>query len=862
MMKTLRFSLLIILLGGLSIGGIWTVLLNESKPAKTSGAYEALNFFSAPRAYPRPTIPDISHYAAYEAAENNPNLNNEQWHLTRPWKSIGPHNTGGRTLALTFNPQNPNTIYAGSASGGLWRSKTAGSGAAAWEYVPTGFPVLSVTSIDIASNDSNLIYLGTGEVYNYQQAGMGAAFRSTRGSYGIGILKSIDGGISWSKSLDWSYNQMRGVMVVKINPLNSQTVWAGTTEGTYKSRDGGVTWNQVHNVIMVWDLVINPLDTNIVIIGCGNFSSTGHGIYRTSNSGQNWNKITQGLPATFAGKVHLAIYPPSPNIVFASIGNGFTSYNGYSWLCRSVDAGASWNVVSTQDYSQWQGWYSHDVGVSPADSNLVIAVGIGVWKSYDGGINLVQKAEGGLTLGRPPVGGSEGPANYVHADVHDISYHPTNPSIVYFSTDGGIFRSLDGGETFSACNGGYQTVQFYNGFSNSLQDSLLALGGLQDNATIIYDGQLAWTRVIGGDGACTGLNANNDNILYASWQNLNLLKSTNRGQSWFNLYVPSSSPTSFIAPFVVARDNPQVMYAGRAIIYKSINSGSSWTVTNNGSALDGNPAIAMAISQQNSNIVYAATAPSSQPRGIFRTLDGGAGWTNISGNLPDRYPADLAVDPTNDAVVYVSFSGFGTPHLFRSTDFGNSWQDISTGLPNVPTSAVVVDPLFPDQLYAGNDLGIYVSNDAGMNWYNYQEGLPEAVMVFDLVISAINRKLRLATHGNGAYERDLIGGVSHIDQKQTAVTSFALRQNYPNPFNPFTTIAYSLPQEAPVTLVIYNTLGQEIRTLVNHTIQYAGDYEMIWDGLNDAGNKVASGTYIYQLRAGEYSVSKMMSLTR
>jgi photosystem II stability/assembly factor-like uncharacterized protein len=836
---------------------------NSNRPQheeRISGAYKALNFFSEQRAYPNNSIPDISHYAAYEKVLEKRNAPKELIFNTHPWETIGPHNTGGRTLAIAFNPQNPNTIYAGSASGGLWRSKTAGVGVVAWEYVHTGFPLLGVCSIDFAPGDSNIIYLGTGEVYNYQQAGTGAAYRSTRGSYGIGILKSVDGGQTWIKSLDWSYHQRRGVQVVRVNPLNPQTVWAGTTEGTYRSTDGGQSWQPVHNVIMVWDLVINPADTNIVLVTCGNFSSTGYGMYRTTNSGTNWNKITQGVPTVYAGKGHLAISRSHPDVMYASFGDGFSS-GSISWLCKSSDKGATWTILSTVDYAKWQGWFSHDVGVSPVDTNLVIAIGIGVWKSTNGGITLVNKAAGSLVYGREPIGGPVGTPDYVHADNHDIVFHPTDPNIFYLGTDGGVFRSMDAGETFESRNGSYQTAQFYNGFSSSPLDSHLSLGGLQDNSTIIYDGQLAWIRVIGGDGAWTGVNSLNDNILYGSSQVLNLSKSTNRGQNWFSASVPFSSPTSFIAPYVVAYDNPQILYAGREKVYKSSNGGSSWVATNNGQALDGNPSIAMAISPQNNNVVYLATAPFSSPRGVFRTIDGGSSWVNITGNLPDRYPADLYVNPINEATAYITFSGYGSPHVYATTDYGSSWQDISSSLPDVPTSAVIVDPLFPDHIYIGNDIGIFVSVDAGNSWTEYNDGLPEAVMVFDLSISPTNRKLRVATHGNGAYQRDLIGETVNITRHEPILEHYQLFQNYPNPFNPNTTIPYSIAKRAEVTLIIYNSLGQKMRTLVN-AIQPAGEHETFWDGTNDQGVKVSSGVYFYRLNVAGLTKIKMMSLTR
>ena len=835
-----------------------------SEQEHLSGAYQALNFFSFQRAYPNNSIPDVSHYAAFEYSRNMFDNSNKTNFDTDPWHTIGPHNLGGRTLAVAFNPQNPNTIYAGSASGGLWRSKTGGIGTYAWEYVPTGYPVLAVSYIEFAPEDSNTIYIGTGEVYHYQQAGTGAAFRNTRGTYGIGILKSTDGGQTWSKSLDWSFHQMRGVWVVKVNPLNPNTVWAGTTEGVYKSTDAGASWTQVHDVIMVNDLVINPVDTNIVIIGCGNFASTGFGIYRTADSGNSWTKISSNLPSYFEGKILLDIYKRSPNIVYASIGNGFlTSINGASWLCRSEDSGLTWTVMSQVDYSQHQGWFSHDVAVNPQDSTEVIAIGIEVYKSTNSGTNLVQKSTTTWYTGRILPGDPEGPPTYSHVDHHDVVYHPTDPNIIYFGNDGGVFRSIDGGNTFQTCNGGYQTGQFYNGFSSSITDSLLSMGGFQDNATAIYDGQLAWiVRLIGGDGSWTAIDPTNANIIYGSAQNLYVRKSTNQGQNWSSLSIPSSSIAAFIAPFVVGYDNPQIIYAGNDKIFKSVNGGLNWTTTNAGNTLDGNPAIAMAISYQNSNVVYVATAPYTSARGVFRTLNGGSSWTNISATLPDRFPADLTVDPTNDANAYVTFSGYGTSHIFKTNDYGITWQDINNGLPDVPTNAVIVDPLYTDHIYIGNDLGVYVSLDGGSSWSEYQDGLPGAVMVFDLSISPLNRKLRAATHGNGAYERDLIGETVNITSSAPVPGEFQLKQNYPNPFNPNTTIEFYLPQGSQVSLQIYNNLGQKVRTLMVNEYKTAGSYKIIWNGKNDAGNQLATGIYVCQLKAGDFLQRRTMILSK
>lgn len=825
-----------------------------------SGAYEALNFFNYARTYPFEQIPKDAYSTSFEKVKQHRLQKKSTNLITEPWQSIGPHNTAGRILAITFNPQNPNTIYAGSASGGLWVSYSSGSGVNAWQRIETGFPVLSVSTIAIEPEDSNIIYIGTGEIYNYDAAGTGAAYRNTRGFYGIGILKSTDGGATWHKSLDWSYNQQRGVWAVKINPLNPNTVWAATTEGTYKSYDAGTHWQRVHNVIMVTDLVINPIDTNIVITGNGNFASYGFGIYRTSDGGGSWNKMTSNLPSYYEGKVLLDLYKADPNIVFASIGNGFSvGIDNASWLCKSTDGGISWDVMTTQDYSRWQGWFSHDVAVNQSNPDELIVIGIAVWKSTDGGVSITRQSDGGQTLSRPPIGGPEGGQTYTHADAHDVKQHPTDHNTYYIATDGGIFKTTDFGDSFVSCNGRLQTHQFYNGTSSSQLDSLLMIGGLQDNSTVIYDGDLAWRKTIGGDGSWTAIDASDDNILFGSSQVLVISKSTDRGNTFLPITPPSSTNTAFIAPYKIFYGNGNIIYAGRDRIFKSINGGMDWTVTNNNNLLDGGlVALAIDISYQTSNKVYVATAPYSIFRGhLFRTNNGGISWNDITGTLPDRFPADIAVDPNNDEVVYVTFYGFGSGHIYKTTNGGTNWIDKTGTLPDVPTVAVIVDPNNSDHVYIGNDLGVYVSTDGGDTWSDFSEGLPSAIIAMDLNITRSNDVIRVATHGNGAYERKLLSTVLvSVDNDPIIVKEFQLEQNYPNPFNPTTTISWQMSVGGFVSLKIFDLLGNQISNPIQEE-RSAGIHKYRFDGSN-----LSSGTYFYRLESDNFVNTKKMTLLK
>ena len=206
-----------------------SIRFSESQSVKgqeNQDALEALNFWAKARAYPDDKFPREGFAKEFMKAKFLKSVND-----TTQWEAIGPKNFGGRTISLAVNPQNANTIYAGSASGGLWRSFSAGEGASAWSYIPTGFPVLGVSSIAISPADTNVMFIGTGEVYAYQNSTGGIVDRLTRGSYGIGILKTTDGGHRWTKSLDWSMNQERGVWAVRFNPENYNTIFAATTEG-------------------------------------------------------------------------------------------------------------------------------------------------------------------------------------------------------------------------------------------------------------------------------------------------------------------------------------------------------------------------------------------------------------------------------------------------------------------------------------------------------------------------------------------------------------------------------------------------------------------------------------------------------
>ncbi len=761
----------------------------ESK-LETSGAMQSLNFWNRSRAYPNKDIPSGKYYKAYQAAKKIKSSITGTEDVS-PWKAMGPWNVPGRTISLAVNPQNSNTLYAGAATGGLWRTYNSSAGGG-WERVLTGFPTHGVMAIAIDPTDSLNMYIGTGEVYGYNQSLGGYVIRTTRGSYGIGILKSTDGGATWSKSLDWTFQEQRGIEALRINPLNPNTIYAATSIGIYKSVDAGENWVKVLDKFMGEDIVINSNDTSKVIVSCGNLGSSGSGIYRTTDAGANWTKLS-GIP-NFTGKTLLDIYKADPNVVFASVADSLES--NVNALYRTDNFGDSWTLVNSDDIPQYQGFFAHWVAVNPADKNQVIHAGVQITKSTNGGTTL-------NTVNGP------------HVDHHNFAHDPNNANIIYICCDGGVYRSTNFGSSYQNIGYGMQTSQFYNGFSSSYSDSALALGGLQDNNTVIYRGTFDWNLVIGGDGSWSATNPQNDNILYGSWQNNNILKSVNRGQTFNNATNGLSGSAAFIAPYVISESNPNILYSGRTKIFKTTNSGSNWSAIS--SNLDGNNMfLSMSVSPQNSDYVIAGTAPTSNRAHIFSTSNGGTDWNDITQNLPDRYPMDLAIDPNNKTTAYVVFGGYGTGHLFRTTNFGNDWTDITNTLPDVPTLSIVVDPFNSDYIYVGNDLGVFATTDGGNSWSKFNDGLPEGILAMDLNISHSDRKLWVATHGNGAYKRPLLLSRDYFLQVSFGDIPSSQLSGVPIDFN-----------------AVVNNLGQNAQTQ---------DYSVTGKLLNESGDEVFSVT--------------------
>ncbi|MDI6765961.1 MAG: T9SS type A sorting domain-containing protein [Bacteroidota bacterium] len=761
--------------------------INDLNEFEATEAKEAMRWYNDQRAYPTGFIPYGWREEAIEHTSKH-NLSKSNSISSVAWISVGPNNIAGRVRSIAIHPTNPNIIYCGSVSGGIWKTTDAGS---TWEPLTDFAPNLVIGCITFHPTDPNIIYSGTGEGYFNVDA-----------LRGIGILKSTDAGNSWSvlknfqKASDPYYYYFINKIV--INPNNPSILYAALSAkdaGVWKSTDGGAKWTKdfapSSSSNFCVDLVMDPNNPNTLYSAHGLYAST-DGIYKTTNGGGSWRKLTTGFPLTTTKyrRISLAIAPSNNNILYACLADS----NSYTHsIQKSTNSGESWFAVGTPyDYTQavngthlgGQGWYNNVIAVHPSDPNIVYTGGINLFKSTNGGVNWFRISDG---YGEP----------YVHVDQHAITFDPSNPDIMYFGGDGGIFKSTNGGGSFIDINKNFRTVQFYSGAVHPTQN--IYYGGTQDNGTLKSATVPGWSIALGGDGGCTWVDYVNPSIVYTEYVNLCIQKSFDQGNTWSrimsgiptkgnNQFDGTSDRCAFIAPIFMDPSDPKILVAGTYRIYRTTNGGSLWTsisndLTGDGSGSTGAYISAIAIAKTSSQTIYIGTSGSlTSPSSIWVTTNAGSGWLPITkSTLPNRYIKTIAVDPGNRDRVFVGYSGYNTNtpatpgHIFRSSNRGTSWQDISGDLPDIPANTILINPLNTNHIIIGTDLGIYEINNGGINWIQQNSGMAN-VSVADLDLNDYGY-LFAATHGRGMFKSSrpisATNGLSIIIHQNQIMTQYA-----------------------------------------------------------------------------------------
>ncbi|SFW15130.1 VPS10 domain-containing protein [Cellulophaga fucicola] len=711
-------------------------------------------------------------------------------------RNIGPGGMSGRVTAIDAVHTNPDIIYAGTASGGLWKST---SGGIKWDPIFDKEITASVGAVAIQQSNPSVIWVGTGE---------GNPRNSLNGGYGI--YKSLDGGKNW---LPMGLEKTRHIHRIVIDPTNPNIVYAGAIgspwgehpeRGVYKTTDGGVTWKKIlftNNKSGVADLVMDPTNPNKLIAAMWEhkrdpwfFKSggSGSGLYMTHDGGENWKKITEedGLPKGDLGRIGIAIARNKPNVVYALVEAKKNA------LYKSEDGGFKWKKINDKADIGNRPFYYSEIYVDPKNENRVYSVFTYINVSEDGGKNFTQLM--------PAYGADNG----VHPDHHAWWIHPENGEFMMDGNDGGLNITKDGGKTWRFI-GNLPVAQFYHiNVDNEFPYNVY--GGMQDNGSwrgpaFVWKSQgirnSYWQEISFGDGFDVVPDLDNSQYGYTMSQQGSL--SRYDWKTGNNYSVKPTSPDAatklrFNWNSAIGQDpfNNATAYFGSQFVHKTTDKGLTWTVispdltTNNpekqkqsesgGLTMDATGAenhctiLVIEPSPVEKDMLWIGTDDGR----VHITQNGGTTWTDVSKNikgLPEGswIPQIKASNKNKGEALLVAndYRRFNyTPYVYRTTNYGKTWTRIVDESDVKSYALAIVEDLeTPNLLFLGTDDGLYVSFDAGTKWQKWTEGFP-TVSTKDLVIHPREHDLVIGTFGRAAWVLDDIRPLRAIAKDKTVLT--------------------------------------------------------------------------------------------
>jgi photosystem II stability/assembly factor-like uncharacterized protein len=823
------------------------------KPKQGGGPYPS-DWFGLQRAFPLGEIPQGAYREAIERARvDRAAAQLSTSGLPMTWTLAGPTNIGGRVTAIAGHASGF-PVYLGSADGGVWRSDDFGLN---WYPIFDEVGVPSIGSLAVDPNNANILYVGTGEA------------NSSLDSYdGDGLYKTSDGGATWERL---GLETVGRIARVAVDPSNPARIYVaamgkqfstGPDRGFYRTTDGGQTWSKtlfVNDSTGVCEVVVNPAHPETMF--CATWERVrratyrrafgpGCGIWRSTNFGSSWTRLAGGLPtpSDSVGRIGLAIARSRPSTIYAQIIAGtIGSYQGRG-LYRSDNGGVSWGRRDVSGFATnfgGFGWYFGDVVVHPSNPERVWSLGVPLIRSNNGGISFSS-------------------TSYGHVDQHAMFIAPSDTSKLLIGNDGGIWRSLDSGNTI-----GFPVslpiTQFYAGAIDPSNPNRL-LGGTQDNNTLITnDGDPGgWTPILGGDGFQCIVDPTNPNVIIAEWQyccdRSGPRRSTTGGASFMTpLGITTSDRFNWNTPLVMDPSNHNLILCGSQRVYRSTDNGISYTpisgdLTTNSPAQVVYGTITTLDISPLSNITYFAGTDDGR---VWRSTDAGGAWTDISAGLPTRYVTRVVADPVSPTTVYVTLSGFvlgeGESHLYRSTNLGNTWTALDAELPNSPVNDVVVAPWDPQTLFAATDVGVYATRNLGATWYPLGQGLPLQA-INDLNLHAPSRTLVAATHGRSQWKLDLNQMPLAVDTRPAAPV-LALGAPRPNPTSSTIHATLEVPAATTLEIEIYDAMGRRAAQLHRGPLA-AGRHDFAWDGRDAAGRRLPGGAYFMRATSASGSVTR------
>ncbi len=647
------------------------------------------------------------------------------------WIEMGPRTsqnvTGhwspgiGRINVIALAPDDPQTIYIGAPSGGLWKTTDEGQN---WVCLTDNLPVIGVSAIAIDYTDPDIVYIGTGD-------------KDAANTYSTGVLKSYDGGQTWNLTgLEWSIYQNETIAKLLIHPDDPNTLFAATTYGLMKTTDGGDTWYRVKNGD-IDDIEFKPGNPDVV------YACTKK-LFISTDGGENFEQTPASLPTNY--RVQIAVTEANPEyLYFFSSGDG---------IYRSEDSGMTFTKKSDSPTPGNQSWYDLAFAASHVNAEEIHCGEFNTHRSLDGGQTWTMTTD--WTWGNP--------LGYTHCDIHEMVFYG---GVLYVGSDGLISKSVNSGDDWTNLTEGIGIRQFYR-IGTSKSEPYMILGGSQDNGTSVHS-LTYWHEWLGADGMECVVDWSNPDIVYGTSQGGTFYKSNTGGNyGYINVAQPGSG--AWITPFAQHPTESNTLFVGTNQVKKTTTGMMNWTTISN---LNGGYIKALALAESNPDYIYV-----SKDSKIYRTKDGGIHWTEITGNLPDLYITYIAVHPSNPELVAISFSGYEDGNkVFVSENAGNTWENISGTLPNIPANCVTYYNSPDNGLYVGMDVGVYYRDKSSDDWEPCFEGLPN-VIVNELEISYAINKIRAATYGRGLWECDVLqkAPTAAFEVSETTIPTFCTLQ--------------------------------------------------------------------------------------
>ncbi len=698
-------------------------------------------------------------------------------------RHIGPANMSGRITDIEMHPTNTQVIYIGAAGGGVWKSNDAG--ATFNPIFDDNIQSIGTVTLDPNSPD-NTIWVGTGEIWTRNSV-----------SIGDGIYKSTDGGSNWKKM---GLENSERIASIVVDPNDSNTVYVGVLgalwsdseeRGVYKTTDGGKTWTKIlyiNPLTGAGDVILDPKNSNILYASMWEFRRTpwsfnsggeNSAIYKSTDAGKTWNKITNGLPSGELGRIGLALAPSNNNLLYAVIETGKKETNG---LWKSPDAGKTWEHLNSDFGLTVRPFYFSRIVVDPNNPNVIVKAGLQGYISRDGGKTF-------KTLGN------------MHSDIHDITFDVKNSDIMYCATDGGFYRSWDKGNVFEICED-LPLSQFYH-ISVDDAEPYNVYGGLQDNGSW-YGPSSSGGGISGGDWKSVGygdgfrvLKHPTKNIIYSEMQGAQSVWRFDVDKKRVRTIQPlrrKRDPKlrfNWNAPMAVSIHQPNRFYMGSQFLHKSEDMGETWTIispdlTTNDKTKQ-NQVNSGGLSRDNSgaenytNIFTIAESPldekviwvGTDDGNIQVTRNGGKTWDNVTTNLigipSQTWVYHIEASVHNKGTAFAVFDGHTKgdmkPYALKTTDFGKTWTSIIS--PDIDKKAFVrsiqEDYENTNLLFLGTEKGLYITINGGKNWSLFTNNMPLVAIHF-IDLQKQTNDLVMGTHGRGVIIIDDISPLRELNQ--------------------------------------------------------------------------------------------------